>query len=115
MKNTIRFTAPVIALAMMSIAPAFVRAQSAPQNNQTQNAPAEEWNTPPAGTEQAQQGYRDGLLAAKLDITAKRKVDAQASHLYQHPPVKGAAREEYRTSFTAGYQAALKHSGSGGE
>src|SRR3984957_19901565 len=115
MKNTIRFTAPVIALAMMSIAPAFVRAQDAPKNNQTQNAPQEEWNTPPAGTEQAQQGYRDGILAAKLDITAKRKVDAQSSHLYKNPPVKGAAKDEYRSSFVAGYQAALKHNGSGGE
>jgi len=115
MKNTIRCTASVIALTMMSIAPAFVRAQDPPKNNQTQNAPAEEWNTPPAGTEQAQQGYRDGILAAKLDVTAKRKVDAQSSHLYQHPPVKAAAREEYRSSFTAGYQAALKHNGSGGE
>jgi hypothetical protein len=115
MKNTLRFTAPVIALAMMSIAPAFVRAQDSMKNNQTQTAQTEEWNTPPAGTEQAQQGYRDGILAAKLDVAAKRKVDAQSSHLYKNPPVKGTAKDEYRTSFVAGYQAALKHNGAGGE
>ena len=83
------------------------------KNNQTQNS-QEEWNTPPAGTEQAQQGYRDGILAAKLDVAAKRKVDAQSSHLYKNPPVKGAAKDEYRTSFVAGYQAALKHNTQGG-
>jgi hypothetical protein len=116
MKKVIRFTAPVIALALMSIAPAFVRAQnSTTKTNQTQNAPTEDWNTPPAGTEQAQQGYRDGIQALQLDTAAKRKIDAQSSYLYLHPPVKGAAKDEYRASFTAGYQAAMKHQSQGGE
>ena len=66
MKKTIRFTVPVIALALMSIAPAFVHAQASEKTNQSQNA-AVEWNTPPAGTEQAQQGFRDGIEAAQLD------------------------------------------------
>ena len=105
-----RIATPLIAVALMSGAPLFAHAQA------TQNAAqTEEWNTPPAGTEQAQQGYRDGILAAKLDVAAKRKVDAQSSHLYKNPPVKGAAKDEYRSSFVAGYQAALKHNGSGGE
>jgi hypothetical protein len=115
MKKAIRFTAPVIALALMSIAPAFVRAQNSTQNNQTQNAPTEDWNTPPAGTEQAQQGYRDGIQALQLDTAAKRKIDAQSSYLYLHPPVKGAAKDQYRASFVAGYQAAMKHQSQGGE
>ena len=109
MKKMIRFTAPLIAVALMSIAPAFVRAQATSQNNQTQNAPAAEWNTPPAGTEQSQQGYRDGIEALQLDRAAKRKIDAKVSHLYVHPPVKGSAKDEYRSSFTAGYEAAQKH------
>ena len=108
---TTRFAVPVIALALTSIAPAFVHAQNS--NKQTQST-TQEWNTPPAGTEQAQQGYRDGIQAAQLDVAAKRKIDAQSSHLYLHPPVKGAARDEYRSSFTAGYQAALKHQNQGG-
>src|ERR1700733_14016285 len=99
MKKAIRFTAPVIALALMSIAPAFVRAQASTNNNQTQNAPMQDWNTPPAGTEQAQQGYRDGIQALQLDQAAKRKIDAQSSYLYNHPPVKGAAKDQYRASF----------------
>jgi hypothetical protein len=115
MKKVLRFTAPVIALALMSIAPAFVRAQATTNNNQTQNASTEDWNTPPAGTEQAQQGYRDGIQALQLDKTAKRKIDAQSSYLYLHPPVKGAAKDEYRASFVSGYQAAMKHQTQGGE
>ena len=115
MKKMIRFTTPLIAVALMSIAPAFVRAQATPKNNQTQNAPAAEWNTPPAGTEQAQQGYRDGIEALKLDTAAKRKIDAKVSHLYLHPPVKGAAKDEYRASFVAGYEAAQKHTGTTSE
>ncbi|CAN5715316.1 hypothetical protein BH10ACI4_BH10ACI4_37010 [soil metagenome] len=109
MKKTLRFATPLIAVALMSIAPAFVRAQDSAKTNQTQNSAAE-WNTPPAGTEQAKQGYRDGIEALKLDMAAKRKIDAKVSHLYVHPPVKGAAKDEYRASFTAGYEAAQKHS-----
>ena len=115
MKKVLRFTAPVIALALMSIAPSFVRAQATTNNNQTQNATTEDWNTPPAGTEQAQQGYRDGIQALQLDTAAKRKIDAQSSYLYLHPPVKGAAKDEYRASFVAGYKAAMKHQTQGGE
>jgi hypothetical protein len=103
-----RIATPLIAVALMSGAPLFAHAQA------TQNAAqADEWNTPPAGTEQAQQGYRDGIEAAQLDRAAKRKIDAKASHLYVHPPVKGTARDEYRSGFTAGYEAALKHSSAG--
>ncbi len=114
MKKMIGFTAPLIAVALMSIAPAFVRAQAPSTNNQTQSTAAE-WNTPPAGTEQAQQGYRDGIEALQLDRAAKRTIDAKVSHLYVHPPVKGAAKEQYRASFVAGYEAAMKHTTAGGE
>jgi hypothetical protein len=104
MKTLIRFVTPVMAVALLGGAPFFAHAQA--QNS----AVAQDWNTPPPGTEQAQQGYRDGIEAAKLDRAAKRSIDAKASHLYVHPPVKGAARDEYRSNFEAGYQAAVKHS-----
>jgi hypothetical protein len=113
MNKVLRFTAPVIALALMSIAPAYVRAQATTNNNQTQNATTEDWNTAPAGTEQAQ-AYHDGIQALQLDTVAKRKIDAQSSYLYLHPPVKGAAKDQYRASFVAGYQAAMKHQSQGG-
>jgi len=106
MKKLIRFAAPVMAIALLSGAPYVALAQT--QNSTT--AGAQDWNTPPAGTEQAQQGYRDGVEAAQLDRAAKRPIEAKVSHLYVHPPVKGAARDQYRTSFEAGYQAAIQHS-----
>ncbi len=84
-------------------------AQNSPAGNQTQNSSTQDWNTPPAGTEQAQQGFRDGIEAAKLDTLAKRKIDAKSSHLYLHPPVKGNAVPAYRTAFESGYNAALQH------
>jgi hypothetical protein len=106
MNKTIRIATPLIAIALMSGASFFAYAQ----NNQAPTAQSQSWNTPPAGTEQAQSAYRDGVEAAQLDKAAHRKIEAKSSHLYLHPPVKGAARDEYRTNFTAGYEAAVKHS-----
>ena len=105
MKKTIRIATPLIAVALMSGASFFAHAQ----DNQTPKTQSQSWNTPPAGTEQAQSAYRDGIEAAQLDKAAHRKIDAKSSHLYLHPPVKGAARDEYRTNFIAGYEAAVKH------
>ena len=106
MKKLTRIAAPLIAVAMMTSVPMMSLAQS---NTQTQNS-TQDWNTPPAGTEQAQAGYRDGIEAAKLDTAAKRKLDAKSSYLYQHPKVKkGPERDAYLSNFEAGYNAALQH------
>jgi hypothetical protein len=112
MSKLTRIATPLIAVAIMSSVPFMTLAQASPTGNQTQNSTTQDWNTPPAGTEQAQQGYRDGIEAAKLDAAAKRKIDAKSSHLYVHPPVKGNdAVAAYRSAFEAGYQAQLKHAG----
>jgi hypothetical protein len=106
MSKLTRIATPLIAVAIMSSVPFMTLAQAAQSNNSA----TQDWNTPPAGTEQAQQGFRDGIEAAKLDTLAKRKIDAKSSHLYQHPPVKGAdAQNAYRSAFENGYAAALKH------
>jgi hypothetical protein len=108
MKNTNRIAASLMAAALFTGANT-LHAQNVPQ---PAAAPQhQDWNTPPPGTEQEQQGYRDGIEAAKLDTLAHRKVDAKASHLYVHPPVKGAAVADYRTGFEGGYQAAVKNQG----
>ena len=110
MSKLTRIATPLIAVAIMTSVPFMTLAQSSPAGNQTQNTATQDWNTPPAGTEQAQQGYRDGIEAAKLDTAAKRKIDAKSSHLYLHPPVKGSdAVNAYRTAFQSGYDAAVKH------
>jgi hypothetical protein len=109
MSKLTRIATPLIAVAIMSSVPFMTLAQSSQAGNQTMNT-TQDWNTPPPGTEQAQQGYRDGIEAAKLDTLAKRTINAKASHLYVHPPVKGAdAQNAYRSAFEAGYSAALKH------
>jgi hypothetical protein len=109
-KHLTRIATPLIAVAMMSAVPFMSVAQTSPSGNQPQTNAAQDWNAPPPGTEQAQQGYRDGIEAAKLDALAKRKIDAKASHLYVHPPVKGTdAVNAYRSAFESGYAAALKH------
>lgn len=104
-----RIATPLIAVALMSGASSVALAQNA----QSTPAQTQDWNTPPAGTEQVQQGFRDGIEAAKLDKAAKRKIDAKSSHLYKNPPVKGAARDAYRDNFEKGYQAQLAHDNSG--
>ncbi len=109
MSKLTRIATPLIAVAIMSSVPFITLAQNSQAGNQTQNSAAADWNTPPAGTEQSQQGFRDGIQAARLDTLAKRTIDAKASHLYVHPPVKGEARDAYRSAFEAGYTAALKH------
>ena len=106
MKKLMRIATPLIAVAMMTGVPML----SLAQNTQTQNSSTQDWNTPPAGTEQAQAGYRDGIEAAKLDATAKRKIDAKSSYLYLHPKVKkGPERDAYLQNFEAGYNAAVQH------
>lgn len=105
MKKTIRFATPLIAVALMSGASFFALAQ----NNQAPTGQTQSWNTPPPGTEQEQSAYRDGVEAAQLDKAARRKIDAKSSYLYLHPKVKASARDEYRSRFAAGYEAAAKH------
>jgi hypothetical protein len=106
MKHVIRIAAPLLAVALMSGAPLFAHAQNQPATT-TEN---QSWNTPPAGTEQEQSAYRDGVQSALADKLANRKVDAKSSNLYVHPPVRKQLRDSYRDHFVAGYEAAMKHS-----
>jgi hypothetical protein len=106
MKKLTRIATPLIAVALMGGAPLFAHAQ----NQQAPTTESQSWNTPPAGTEQEQAAYRDGVQSALADKLANRKVDAKSSNLYVHPPVKKQSRDAYRASFVAGYEAAVKHS-----
>jgi hypothetical protein len=106
MKKLIRIATPLIAVALVGGAPLFAHAQ----NQQAPTTESQSWNTPPAGTEQEQSAYRDGVQSALADKLAKRPVDPKTSNLYVHPPVKKQARDAYREHFVAGYEAAMKHS-----
>ena len=109
MSKLTRIATPLMAVAIMSSVPFMALAQNSQLGNQTQNNATQDWNTPPPGTEQAQQGYRDGIQAAKLDKLANRKIDAKTSHLYLNPPVKKDATDAYRSAFQSGYDAAIAH------
>jgi len=109
MRRTTRIAMPLLAVALMSSASFMALAQNSLTGNKTETTATDAMNAQVAATPQSQQGYRDGMEAAKLDALAKRKVDAKASHLYVHPPVKGKdATDAYRSGFEAGYQAAVK-------
>lgn len=107
MSKLTRIATPLMAVAIMSSVPFMALAQ---QNTQNQTTATQDWNTPPAGTEQAQQGFRDGIEAAKLDKLANRPISFKVSHLYVHPPVKSKdAKDSYRSAFQSGYEAAIAH------
>ena len=92
MKKLTRIATPLIAVAIMTSVPFMALAQSSPMRGAKPKTTQPRTGTLRLpGTEQAQQGYRDGIEAAKLDALAKRKIDAKSSHLYVHPPVKGDA------------------------
>jgi hypothetical protein len=106
MKKIFRIATPLMAVALMTGASVSALAQ----NTQKQNTPSvQDWNTPPAGTEQSQQAFRDGIEAARLDKAAKRTIDAKTSHLYKKPPVKKDQQDAYRSDFEKGYQAQVSH------
>jgi hypothetical protein len=116
MSKLTRIATPLIAVAIMSSVPFMTLAQNSPKGNATPSnatqSATQDWNTPPAGTEQAQQAFRDGIEGAMLDTLAKRKIGATTSFRYTHPPVKGVAVYAYRSAFEAGYAAQLKHAAS---
>jgi hypothetical protein len=100
--KTIRFATPLIAVAMFAGTSMVALAQTA-QNS----APAASSMSMNPEQEQA---FRDGQEALKMDTAAKRKIDATASHLYVHPPVKKEQREAYRATFRKGYEKAKQGS-----
>ncbi|MGD0910804.1 MAG: hypothetical protein ABR928_02860 [Terracidiphilus sp.] len=58
----------------------------------------------------AQQGYNDGVAAARRDIVHNRPPDLEHHPRFRNPPVPPPAFEEYRHGFREGYHAALHNS-----
>jgi FlaG/FlaF family flagellin (archaellin) len=105
MSKLTRFATPLMAVAIMSSVPFMALAQTS-QSLVNDGTTVSNSNTPTAENVQMQQGYKDGVEAAKLDKLANRPVSFKSSHLYVNPPVKKDARDAYRSSFQAGYEAA---------
>lgn len=98
MKN-IKLATSLIAAAMIASA-SFTAVAAEPKAPQSMTSTA-------GSNPEEQQAYNDGVMAAKLDKAAKRKIDATASHLYVKPPVKKDAHEAYRAAFKKGYEATV--------
>ena len=101
---------PLVAVALFASTSMMGLAQDSRRGSDTQQqSTTADWATPPPGPALVQKGYKDGVEAAALDKAATRPIDPKVSHLYVHPPAKGADRDSYRAAFVAGYQAALQH------
>jgi len=64
---------------------------------------------PPAYSQIAQQGFHDGIEAARRDIAAGRAPDVDRHPRFRKPPVPPPAFEDYRHGFREGYQQVFRH------
>jgi hypothetical protein len=65
---------------------------------------------PPSYSAAAQQGYNDGVGAARHDVANNRPPDLEHHPRFRNPPVPPPDIEEYRRGFREGYNAALHSS-----
>ena len=112
MSKLTRIATPLMAVAIMSSVPFMALAQTSQALLPTSDTTVQGRSATPAGDAQTQKAYRDGMEAAKLDKLTNRPTSFKSSHLYVNPPVKKDARDAYRTSFQAGYEAAIAHGAS---
>jgi hypothetical protein len=56
----------------------------------------------------AQQGYHDGIDAARRDIARSLAPDVQRHPRFRNPPVPPPAFDEYRHGFRAGYDQTVR-------
>jgi hypothetical protein len=64
---------------------------------------------PPAFNEIGQQGYHDGIEAARRDIAAGKAPDVKRHPRFQNPPVPPPAFEDYRHGFREGYRQVFRN------
>ena len=112
MSKLTRIATPLMAVAIMSSVPFMALAQTSQALLPTSDTTVQGPTATPAGDAQTQKAYHDGMEAAKLDKLTNRPISFKSSHLYVNPPVKKDARDAYRTSFQAGYEAAAAHGAS---
>ena len=58
----------------------------------------------PGYSEARQQGFHDGVIAARHDLHERRRPDFDDHDRFRHPPVRGEFRDEYRHGFREGYR-----------
>jgi hypothetical protein len=95
----------ILCLALVFLPVAMITGCSHPQ-------PVVVYAPPPAYSEAAQQGYRDGVAAAQRDIHNGLGPDASRHPRFRNPPVPPPLQEDFRHGFREGYQAVF-HGGPG--
>lgn len=66
------------------------------------------YNPPPAYSEAAQQGYRQGVHAAQADLRNGLRPDVDRHPRFRNPPVPPPLRDDYRHGFRDGYEAVFR-------
>jgi hypothetical protein len=98
----VRFTTPVLALALAACPAVRLHAQEGPGHGQ--------WDAPPAEYHDAgRQGFHDGMESARHAWENREPMDPHRSPRFRHPPVPPEVRHEYREGFERGYNAAMHH------
>lgn len=70
------------------------------------------WDAPPPDfTGIRQQGFRDGVRAAREDARSGRPFAVTRSPYYRHPPTPREQRDNYRDAFQRGYDRVMRHRG----
>lgn len=69
---------------------------------------------PPAYSAVAQQGYNDGVAAARRDIHQGLQANVERHPRFNNPPVAPPLQEDYRHGFREGYQAVYRGGPGGG-
>ena len=95
-----RFALPAIAFAALLLPAALVTGCTHPQPVYVAAPP------PPGFGPVAQQGFHDGVQAARRDIHSGLAPDVQRHPRFRNPPV--GPPEEYRRGFRVGYDATLR-------
>jgi hypothetical protein len=100
-RSIVRFAFSAVAFAALLVPVALLAGCSHPQPVYVAAPPP-----PPAFGPTAQQGYHDGIEAARRDIRAGLPPDVQRHPRFRNPPI--GPPEEFRRGFRAGYDATFR-------
>ena len=112
MKNIFSFATPLLAVAFMAAATIPLHAQQygGPPPQQQGYRDGQRWDVPPPDFDDVgRRAFHDGMDAAHNDWQSRRPLDARRSMMFRRPPTDRMHRDQYRDSFSRGYQVAVEH------
>lgn len=111
-----KWTAPVLALALMTGSAVMAHAQyGPPPPNGGYQGDRGGWDAPPQEFRDVQrQGFHDGIEGARRDFENHRRPNVNNRDEYRHPRFGGPDRHAYREAFRRGYSVGVQHLTQGG-